>query len=409
MKILNISAAHSKSGAGIAAETTHKALLEKGINSKLLFINYDNNSLSDQIYSYEISIFKKIKRKLYTFLDKNLLLIYPKRENEIFSISLFGLKHKNDLIFNWADIIHLHWINHGFIDISEINKWDKPVIWTIRDMWPFTGGCHYSFDCNKYITGCGKCDHLKSKLKNDLSFFMNKYKKNVFSKSNIKWVAVSSWLATKAISSNILKNNEISIIHSGIDSSNYFIVEKKIARLKFNFPIDRKILLIGATNINDKYKGFYFIKKIINEIKDNVLVVSFGNGKIEQNDFIHEVVNIGYIDNSKDLNLLYNSADIFIAPSICEAFGKTFAEAQSCGLPVLCFNNTGPMDIIEHYKTGYLAEYLSHIDLLKGYNYLMNNSLDKSYISERAKKLFSINYIIQNYIDLYKTVIDEKF
>ena len=99
---------------------------------------------------------------------------------------------------------------------------------------------------------------------------------------------------------------------------------------------------------------------------------------------------------------LYNSADVFLAPSIAEAFGKTFAEAQACGLPVVCFDKTGPVDIIEHFKTGYLSNFKDKKDLLKGLRHCLSSNFDKYYIAQRAKKMFDIQNIIKQYVILYK-------
>ena len=106
--------------------------------------------------------------------------------------------------------------------------------------------------------------------------------------------------------------------------------------------------------------------------------------------------------------MLYNSADVFLAPSVAEAFGKTFAEAQACGLPVVCFKETGPEDIVEHLKTGYLAKFKNEGDLLNGLMFCLKMTLDPKYISTRSKSLFDINSTAKKYISLYKNCMQEE-
>jgi glycosyltransferase involved in cell wall biosynthesis len=407
MKILNVSAASENSGAGIAALLTHNALIKSGIESRLLYIKSNNALQTNGIKQYENCFYKTLIRKAVTNLDKLALYFYPNRNKELFSISILGLKHVNSPDFIWADIIHLHWVNHGFLNISEITKWQKPVVWTIRDMWPLTGGCHYSYNCFNYKVGCGNCDHLKSNFKYDISYYLNKRKKYYFSSTKIKWVAISSWLAKVASDSEILRNAEFDIIYSGIDSEKFNLVSKGDARERLNLPVDCIILLIGATDIKDKYKGYEYILDLVNQLNGNIVIVSFGNGVLDKKVIKHRVIEFGFVSDNQLLNFLYNSADLFLAPSISEAFGKTFAEAQCSGLPVLCFDNTGPMDIVEHRVTGYLAEYLSKDDLKNGYNFLINSELDRSYISKRAKSLFDIDVIIDNYIKLYNNILND--
>ena len=272
----------------------------------------------------------------------------------------------------------------------------------MRDMWPFTGGCHYSFNCDNYKLNCGACPVLGSDRKQDLSSLVLRQKIKYLSVLPIQWVAISNWMKTRASSSTVLKNKQISVIFSGIDCSAYKVVDKNKARSFFDFPIDAKIILIGAGNLRDEYKGFKYLLNALKKIEKDYLIVTFGSGIINNSEIPQKVINLGYIDNNTDMANLYNSADVFLAPSIAEAFGKTFAEAQACGLPVVCFDKTGPVDIIEHFKTGYLSNFKDKKDLLKGLRHCLSSNFDKYYIAQRAKKMFDIQNIIKQYVILYK-------
>jgi hypothetical protein len=162
MKILHLSAADENSGAGKATLLTHNTFLELDVDSKVLFLK---SRLSEKnIYSFhKLSYTNSVLRILITFLERAPILIYPKRKNRLFSTAWIGLKLSKHPLIQWADIIHIHWANHGFVDIKEIRKWKKPVVWTLRDMWAFTGGCHYAFECIRYSDKCGLCPLLNSK------------------------------------------------------------------------------------------------------------------------------------------------------------------------------------------------------------------------------------------------------
>ena len=294
------------------------------------------------------------------------------------------------------------------INIKEIKKWDKQIVWTIRDMWPFTGGCHYSFNCEKYKLKCGSCPVLGSDATRDLSSFVLRKKIKYLSVLPIQWVAISSWMKAQASSSEVIKKKPISVIFSGIDCNIFKIVNKKKSRLAFNFPLSAKIILVGAGNLRHKYKGFKYLINSLNKVKKDYLVVTFGSGALKKNEIPQRIINLGYLDNNNDLSMLYNSADVFLAPSVAEAFGKTFAEAQACGLPVVCFKETGPEDIVEHLKTGYLAKFKNEGDLLNGLMFCLKMTLDPKYISTRSKSLFDINSTAKKYISLYKNCMQEE-
>ncbi len=401
MKILHICSASVSSGAGNAAKMTHVEMLSLGINSRILYLVESDVSSNFEFSFTGKNIFRKGYQKIISFLDRSFIYLYPKRENRLFSPGLVGLSLNNNKLIKWADIIHIHWVNHGFVNISEIPIWNKKIIWTLRDMWAFTGGCHHSFDCLKYQNVCTSCIQLGSTYKNDLSYYAFNHKLNFLKKANINWVAISSWMKNSATKSNILKGKEIDIIFSGIRTNEFLLKDKITSREVLGLPISKKIILIGASNFKEKYKGYQYITDCLNLIEDDVLVISFGSDSILESEINKKFINFGFIKSVEKLSLLYNSADIFLSPSIAEAFGKTFAEAQSCGLPVVCFDKTGPADIIEHKTTGYIASYKNTSDLAFGVNFCLNNNMDRIDIRNRAVALFDIKISIDKYLKLY--------
>lgn len=406
MKVLHLCSADSLSGAGNAAKMTHETMLDMGIDSKILYL-VKNKNFSKFEYSYVgHSLLKKILRKVITFLDNFCLYFYLKREHRLFSPGLFGLNLRNNEFVKWADIIHIHWVNHGFVNISEISKWDKKIIWTLRDMWAFTGGCHQSFECLKYQSICNSCFQLGSSKDLDLSYLAFNYKLKFLKHANIKWVAISSWMKNVAINSNILLGKEIDIVYSGIRTNDFVIKDKNYCRLSLGLPLNKKIILIGASNFKETYKGYKFTTDCLNSIDIDILVISFGSDYILDTEIKQNFTNFGFIDNISTLCLLYNSADIFLSPSIAEAFGKTFAEAQSCGLPVICFDRTGPADIVVHKKTGYVADYKNLDDLIYGVNFCLSNKFDSLSIRNRAIELFDIKSAAVEYLKIYSQIYD---
>ena len=403
MKVLHLSAASESTGAGKATLLTHYALKKIGIESKILFLK--SNLVEEDIYSFhKQSILCQYKRKINTLLERTPLFFYPKRKNQIFSPALNGLHLINNKHIRWADIIHIHWANHGFIDIKEINKWNKPVIWTLRDMWAFTGGCHQSFECENFKNICGKCPLLGSDIQKDLAYLTFNRKIQFLKNSNIKWVAISSWMKKKALESKILENKNIEIIYSGVDSNQFVILNKNQIREQLGFCQDDKIILIGAGNIRESFKGFEFAVEAMNRLNRSYKIITFGSQTFLPNEIPQKYIHYGVVNINK-LVKLYNAADLFLGPSIAEAMGKTFVEAQLCGLPAICFKNTGPEDIIQHKKTGYIAKFKDVDDLIKGVDYCFNTHWNHEYIRKHTMENFDISIIAKKYINIYEKSI----
>jgi glycosyltransferase involved in cell wall biosynthesis len=407
MNVLHVSAANSQSGAGKAVLLTHEALLNLNhCNSKILFLS-ENNFDNKFIYSYaNISFIHKIVRFIFTTLDRTFLFLYFKKKLSLFSPGFFGVRINSLDVFKWADIIHVHWANHGFINISHIHSWNKPVVWTLRDMWAFTGGCHVASNCNNFNHQCTNCPVLNSIIKYDLSTYVFNRKKKIFSETEINWVAISSWMIKTASESAILARKKMSLIYSGIRTDVFKLHNKKKSRLDLGIGIEDKVILIGATSLADEHKGFYYIKRILEKYNKEIILISFGSsdGINFNNDKVRHL-NFGYIFDDDQLAKIYSSADLYLAPSFCDAFGKTVAEAQSCGTPVLCFSETGPADIVEHLSSGYVAQIHNFSDLFTGFKYCLNESFNNKYIRNRAVKLFDIKISAQLYFELYRQIL----
>jgi len=168
LKVLHIVAGNLNGGAAKGAYCLHTGLRNVGVDSKIL-TNSPDIIGDPSVTSIGRGKKGKIRNIVRAQLDNLPSKFYKKREDRIFSTGFAGVRLTNQPLYGWADIIHLHWINNGFLSLRQIKKIKKPIVWTLRDMWPMTGGCHYSMSCENYQTGCGHCKQLNSKNSLDLS------------------------------------------------------------------------------------------------------------------------------------------------------------------------------------------------------------------------------------------------
>jgi glycosyltransferase involved in cell wall biosynthesis len=410
MKILHIIAGDLTGGAAKGAYCLHRGLIKSGIDSKVLTnstITFGDKNVVSIITNKKSRVKNFIRRELDSFP----VIFYRKREKIIFSTGFFGFDFTKTKEYKRADIIHLHWVNGGFINIKHLAKVKKPVIWTMRDMWPMTGGCHYFLNCKKYKTGCGKCEQLKSKRNLDLSRIIFNRKRK-YLPENIKLVGISDWLSNEAKKSKLFKNFSVKTIWNNINTNNFFPIDKKDARKVLQINTDKNIILTGAKNLKDFYKGFDKFLESLNFLdKKKYILCFFGNldSDIEKK-LKFEYRNFGCLKGAVSLRQLYSAADVFVAPSTQEAFGKTLAEAMACGTPVVCFNATGPKDIVDHKINGYKAKPFDSKDLANGIEWVLNNNNYEELCRNARKKVvenFDVKVIAKKYIKLYKEVLDE--
>ena len=148
MKVVHLSTNEIKAGAARAAHRIHESCLQNGIESKLIVQNKETSS------DNTIEISKIISTNLNSRLNALPLKFYKLKEKNNWSPSFLSyFSTENNKLLNEADIINLYWICEGFLSINEVKKLlslGKPIVWRLSDMWPITGGCHYSYNCKKY-------------------------------------------------------------------------------------------------------------------------------------------------------------------------------------------------------------------------------------------------------------------
>lgn len=392
-KILHISFSDKMGGAAIAAYRHNEALNMIGYDSKMLVINKSSKSKSISQPKGKNAVIK-FKSSIYSALGARAVKKFSPFATYSKPVAGFNLIEEH--VVKDADIIVLHWIGSSMISINGIEKilqLGKPVIWFLHDMWPMTGGCHYSLSCNNYKTECGHCpmlyNHLGSKKQKDISYYLWKKKFDHWSKyDNFSILAPSQWLADCAAESSIFKNHKVQVLKNVINTDTFKPLDQQFARQALNLPLDKKLILFGADSINSPYKGWDYLKKALDNMNDkNVECVVFGNSD-DTSILLDSPIKINYIGRLNDdlsLALLYNSCDLFVTPSIADNYPNVILESMSCGLPCVGFNIGGIPEMIQHKTTGYISSDTSDNGLLDGINWVLNNS-DTNLLSHNARK-----------------------
>lgn len=420
LKVVHLSASDFNGGAAIAAFRIHIAQLKSGINSK--FLVQSKYSDNPNVISLIQSPFDKIKNYARKFGDKLTVKALSITDWDAFTFPYFGLDVSGIDIIKEADIIILHQTSGGFLSLKSLSKLaalNKPLIFTLHDMWTFTGGCHYNNDCENYINRCGNCPQLKFSNENDFSRKIHMRKKTVYNKLNLIITTCSNWLNTEAKSSALFQETRIETIHNPIDTEIYKPGDKLLSRRELNLPADKFLILSGAMNLNIERKGIKYLISALNiiskskgELINNMDIVIFGSlDENILNEIPFHVHQLGKIDNESGLVHCYNSADVFVAPSLQDNLPNTVIESLSCGTPVVAFDIGGMPDMIEHLKNGYLAKLKSSEDLAGGIVTLLSDSglllKMKKKCRETALEKFNETTIGNQYLEFYKEVLAE--
>ena len=389
---------------GNAAFRLHNAFLNAGIDSYMLSLSSDIHGNSRIKYLHDVyQLIAWVDGKILKYLTRKALTKFG-----LFSFPVLGVPISKRRIIKQADVIYLHWINGGFLNLSiigELAKLNKPIIFFMHDMWTITGGCHHSFDCKKYTYGCHNCQVFNEKKKNDLSRKEFNKKLRLYSKyENLFFVAPSQWLYECAKNSLLTKNKPVFYIPNLLDTTVFKPFDKKIARHILNLSPDEIIIAFGAVTVDSPYKGWSYLQKALQILKNqnfNISVIIFGSGYNKEIDdsIPFKTKFLGYLRDDYSTVLVYNAADLFIAPSLAETFGYVILESLCCGTPVVSFNVGGIPDLIKHKDNGYLATYRDEEDLASGIKYCLENKLNA-----RALSGFETDETIKKHFNLFKAL-----
>jgi glycosyltransferase involved in cell wall biosynthesis len=418
MKVVHLSTSDTNGGAAIAAHRIYNAQLKSGIDCKLLVQSKFSND--PRVISLVQTFGDKLKFYKRFFEDELSIRTLSVTSRGRFTFPYFGLDLCKNKLIHETDIINLHWTNGGFISlktVANLGKINKPIVWTLHDMWPFTGGCHYNIDCEKFIDKCGFCPSLKIKTKGDFSRKIYLRKREIYKGLNLEIVTSSNWLREEAERSSLFHNKDIQTIPTPMDTELFRPLDMKMIRKKLKLPVDKKLILFASMNLNDERKGFRYLiealsllKKINADIYNTTGLIVFGSlDEKVLNDIPFQVYQFGKINNQESIVECYNAADLFVAPSLQDNLPNTVIESTCCGTPVVAFDVGGMPDMIDHLENGYLAKLIASEDLARGINTLLGNPdmlvKFRTACREKAEKLYNEDKVSNQYLEFYNKII----
>lgn len=388
MKVLHINTALG-GGAGIAALRHCEAMRAAGIDSKLLTLDsFDREGCLS--YSLTQKQKENNKRKLF-FLHKLTRLIVKRVAWHwaTFDFDLSQIKEVQE-----ADVVYIHWVNDflSYKAIDYLLKTKKRVVWYMHDMWPITGGCHYSFDCRGYEKNCSHCPQMKA-LKFLASNQLKRKVKEWSGYENFYLSAPSHWLCDCIKKSTLFRGNKVFCCPNVINTTIFKPQDKNEVRKKFGLPLNKKLILFSAMGVKNPYKGTEYLVEALSNIHDeNSEFVVLGRATNDDFPIIirNRVHAIGFVSGQEEMANLYSSADLLIITSMADNFPNVVIEAMACGVPAVGFATGGIKDQIKHLWNGYIVEPRDVAGLVKGINWIFSNS-NYQQLSVNARK-----YVIEN-------------
>ncbi|PWD99762.1 glycosyltransferase family 4 protein [Marinilabilia rubra] len=419
MKILHINQSDETGGAAVAAVRLLEALRNHGAEAEMLVLEggSDDSAIHSMVKNKWSRILRKVKfaAEVFSFVpfEKN------SRQRFAFSSGRFGYDISENPLVKQADVLHLHWINQGFLSLNDLNKLihtGKPIVWTLHDTWAFTGGCHYPGTCGGFTSTCGNCPLLKSPGSNDLSALQHLRKEKMYANASITFVGCSNWMKQMADRSSLVRKDlkhSVRHVFNTIDTELFKPADKGKVRAELGLPVDKKLLLFGAANTTDPRKGTIHLLRALKHLnardpnlKNELELMAFGKN-IDA--FAHELPFVMHpfhtVKSQERMVHLYQAADLFVLPSMQDNLPNTVVESMSAGVPVVGFDIGGVPEMIMHQENGFLTAPGEWKDLAEGIIYVLGNG---TVLGENARKFaeshFAPDAVARKYVDIYQSV-----
>jgi glycosyltransferase involved in cell wall biosynthesis len=406
MKVTLVNHSDTLGGASVVTYRLLEALQRQGVDARLLVVKKagDNPSV--------IQVGTDFSRRATFYAESLTNLIGSRSRANLFKVdsATFGHDLSRHPAIVDADVVVLNWCNQGMLSLHGIDRINKPLVWTMHDMWAATGVCHHTGYCEGYKKQCGNCPLINLANRHDLSHTTWQRKHKLYTKRNITFVAVSNWLAARCRESTLLRDADIKVIPNAFPVEQYSL-EPKYSRAQLGLPGDERcrLIVMGAARLDDPIKGLPIAVKALNMLagdKASVHTCAVFFGDIRQPQILDELklqhVYLGRIADAEKLASLYAHATAVISTSHYETLPGTLIEGQAAGCFPVAFDRGGQRDIISAPELGYLAEYPSAHSIADGLIHALTTPIDREALHRSVIDKFSASTIAASYINLFQ-------
>lgn len=369
---------------------------------------------------------------------------FSKKDLWATDIALFGQDITRTKEYQEADVVHLHWVNQGFLSLSTIGKIarsGKKVVWTMHDEWPLDGIEHYISPTSSSPTSSSptpapplgeggvteaSCDISPSPRGGEGVGLLFRFKKRIYSLRTITFVTCSKWLREISEKKPLAQGQRVVDIPNPIDTSLFAPLtaeQREEAAAALGLPRGKKVVLFVAQKVDDERKGIRYLDeavRILTAVPDKPAAPEVPD--IPENpdrpetpdnpDRPHSASiavvapgrDIPYINKVEDMARLYAAVDVFVTPSLSDNLPNTIMEAMACGTPCVGFNVGGIPEMIDHKGNGYVARYKDAKDLAEGIRYAIaeeNHARLSAAAREKVLRCYSEETVARRYIAEY--------
>ncbi len=413
MNIALLSSDDALSRAGLSCQRLHQALLRQQLSVRLLVRHQQTATPEAEAVNGRVAWADKLVR------SPKAQLVGPTGAPVAFADGRSGGDLADHARIREADILHLHSVQPDLLSATGLQKLfslQKPLVWTLHDAWAFTGGCYDPFDCTQYLTHCGQCPQLRHPGRTDASYHGFRRKLALFENARLQVVATSQQLRQQMAASPLLGRFPVRVIPPTLDTRRYRpYLQKTGIYHRHGLDVDHRLILCGAgQGVVETMPGFHDLCAAFRHMAADVASLDYGiilTGHAEP--MTLDVLpftthHVGAVPTPEMMVELYNAADVFVWPEPYDYAPLPVLEALACGTPVVAFRHGALAELIDHQRTGYLAQPGDAADLARGIDWVLHKA-DLAALRTEARRTAEARYdegvVAAQYRALYEAML----
>ncbi len=408
----NLTVAHLGAGLGgganIAGLRLHQALRRRGVDSRFYYGSGDSN---------DPSLIPVFQNRSFFWRNIAALAVSWRSRKEApggFVTSPSWIRRTPiQATGKLPGVVNLHWVAR-WLDLPSFFSSlppGLPVVWTLHDLIPITGGCHYPGECAGFTQTCGNCPQQKRPHRHDATHKFFRVKAHWYKKINLHFVGNSEWTTSQIRRSGLAKHaKSIHTIHYGLDVGEYTPVDKLCARRALGIPDDRFVVGFACVDFSEERKGASRLLEALKVLPARkILLLTFGAGKWPLASEI-ETIQLGTLNSPQLQCLFYSALNVFATPSRAETFGNTALEAMACETPVIAYAAGGLTDVVVDGETGLLEPEIGSVPgLARMLQWMWQHPVERQAMGMAARRRvlahFTDRLMAQRYTALYQELL----
>ena len=397
-------------GAGVAAGRLHAGLLREGLGSRLYYCKGEPTGAGC------VRLFAGRPALLRAVADLVWGLRNPRKVPGVFFTSprWYQSPRLQDLPALPA-LVNLHWISQWIDHPGFFASLPKglPIVWSLHDLNPFTGGCHLAGRCERFVSHCGDCPQLQDPAPRDAAYRFFRIKDRCYAGLNLHIVGNSEWTTAQARRSALMRHaRSFQTISLGLDTEGHRPVEKALARKAFGIDPASFVVGFACGSFSNPNKGGRLLVEALQGLatEADITLLAFGADRLPDGGGRYRMKALGSLRSPQMQSVFYSACDVFAVPSFIESFGLTALEASACATPVVAFRTGGLVDVVADGTTGLLESEVGSVPaLLAGLRWMWQHPAERHAMGraarQRVEERFTSMRMARRYAELYRSLV----